>query len=55
VDVTQSVPDAVVWWSCSDCAIDVELPTSDGAGYLVPCPDCSGPLHELWCWEPAAA
>jgi hypothetical protein len=55
VDVTSSLSDAAVWWSCSDCGADVELPVADAAGFVVSCPDCSGALHEMWCWEPVAA
>ncbi len=50
-----AVPDTAVWWSCSDCGIDVELPAADTAGFVVPCPDCPGSLDELWRWEPAVA
>jgi hypothetical protein len=55
VDVTTPVPDAAVWWGCSDCGVDVELPAADTAGFLLPCPDCPGSLQELWRWEPVAA
>ncbi len=55
VDVTNAVPEAVVWSRCADCGIDVELPAADTAGFVVPCPDCPGSLHELWRWEPTAA
>jgi hypothetical protein len=55
VDVTNSVHDAAVWWSCGDCGTDVELAAREVAGVVVPCPDCAGPLDELWRWEPAAA
>ena len=48
-------PDTTVWWSCTDCGVDVELPATGTAGFLLSCPDCPGPLHELWRWEPAAA
>jgi hypothetical protein len=54
MDVTQSLPDVVSWWSCADCGVDVELPATDGAGFLLICPDCPGALHELWRWTPAA-
>jgi len=53
VSVTNSLDDTTVWWSCSACGTDVELSAADG--FLLSCPDCSGPLHELWRWEPAAA
>jgi hypothetical protein len=46
-------PDAIVWWSCSECGTDAELSAADG--FLPSCPDCSGSLHELWRWEPVAA
>jgi hypothetical protein len=46
---------AVVWWSCADCGADVELPGAETAGFLLGCPDCPGPLVELWRWEPSAA
>ena len=55
MDVTDPVPDTAVWWSCADCAVDVELTAADVAGFLPACPDCSGPLHELWRWELRAA
>lgn len=55
VDVTILVPDSAVWWSCFACDTDVELAVLESAGILVSCPDCAGPLEELWCWEPAAA
>jgi hypothetical protein len=55
VDVTNTVFDAAVWFRCSDCGIDVELPVAEATGFLQPCPDCPGSLHELWCWEPVAA
>jgi len=47
--------DAAVWWSCFGCGTDVELAARDSAGLVVPCPDCAGPLDELWRWEPVAA
>jgi hypothetical protein len=46
---------ATVWWSCAECGGDVELPAADAIGFLLSCPDCAGPLDELWRWEPAAA
>jgi hypothetical protein len=49
-----SVPDAAVWWGC-DCGKDVELAEREAAGIVVACPDCAGPLQELWRWEPVAA
>ena len=56
MDVTNPPSGSVtVWWSCDGCGIDVELPAVQTAGFLLPCPDCSGPLHELWRWEPVAA
>jgi hypothetical protein len=55
VDVTNSVHDAAVWWSCGHCGTDVELAAREVAGVVVSCPDCAGPLDELWRWEPAAA
>jgi len=55
MDVTDLVPDTAVWWSCAGCAVDVELTAADVAGFLPACPDCSGPLHELWRWELRAA
>ena len=55
VDVTNPLSAAAVWWTCSDCGVDVELPTGETAGFLLACPDCSGPLHEMWSWEPVAA
>jgi hypothetical protein len=54
MDVTRIAPDTAVWWSCTDCGVDVEL-TTDTGGFLQPCPDCPGSLHELWRWESAAA
>jgi hypothetical protein len=52
VDVTDPVSDIAVWWGCADCHVDVELTAAD----LRPtCPDCSGPLRELWRWELRAA
>jgi hypothetical protein len=52
VDVTDPVSDTAVWWGCADCHVDVELTAAD----LQPtCPDCSGPLRELWRWELRAA
>ena len=53
VDVTYSGSDAAVWWGCSDCGIQVELPAGETAGFLQPCPDCPGSLEELWRWEPS--
>jgi hypothetical protein len=55
VDVTNSVHDAAVWWSCHDCGTDLELPARDIAGVVVSCPDCAEPLQELWRWEPVVA
>jgi hypothetical protein len=55
VDVTKSVHDAAVWWSCADCDTDVELAAREVVGVVVSCPDCAGPLDELWRWEPAVA
>ena len=55
VDVTNLVPAAALWSTCSACGVDVELPAGETAGYLLSCPDCPGTLHEMWCWEPAAA
>jgi hypothetical protein len=55
VDVTNPVLAAAVWWTCSDCGVDVELPAGETAGYLLSCPDCPGSLHEMWCWEQIAA
>ncbi len=55
VDVTNSVYDAAVWWSCHDCGTDLELPACDIAGVVVSCPDCAEPLQELWRWEPVVA
>jgi hypothetical protein len=55
VDVTTSVHDAAVWWSCHDCGTDLELPARDIAGVVVSCPDCAEPLQELWRWEPVVA
>jgi len=55
MDVTDPVSDTAVWWACGDCAVDVELTAADAAGVLPTCPDCSGPLHELWSWERRAA
>jgi DNA-directed RNA polymerase subunit RPC12/RpoP len=55
VDVTNPVGEASLWWSCSECGAEVELPGSDIEGLLLSCPDCSGSLHELWCWEPVVA
>lgn len=54
VHVTNSLPDAAVWWGC-DCDTVVELAECETAGVVVACPDCAGPLHELWRWEPVAA
>jgi hypothetical protein len=42
----------MVWWSCADCGVDVELPAEGTAGFLLPCPDCPGILSEVWRWEP---
>ena len=50
MDVTDLVSDTAVWWSCAGCAVDVELTAADVAGFLPACPDCSGPVHELWRW-----
>ena len=55
MDVTHPAPETAVWWACSDCTVDVELTAADAAGFLPTCPDCSGPLHELWRWELRAA
>ena len=55
VDVTNSVHDAAVWWSCFDCGTDVELAARDIVGVVVSCPDCAEPLQELWRWEPIVA
>jgi hypothetical protein len=46
---------ATVWWSCAECGCDVEMPAADAIGFLLSCPDCAGPLDELWRWEPVAA
>ena len=54
VDVTISHPDGAVWWTCTACDADVELPAVESEGFVVACPDCTGPLHELWRWAPAA-
>jgi len=43
-----------VWWCCSECGTEVELPAAETAFHLS-CLDCSGSLHEMWRWEPAAA
>ena len=53
MDVT--LMDAAVWWSCTDCGVEVELPAGDAAGFRLSCPDCPGSLNEMWSWEPAAA
>ena len=55
MDLTTSVPDTAVWWSCAGCGVDVELPAAEIAGFLQPCPDCPGLLHEGWRSEPGAA
>ena len=55
VDVTNLVQDAAVWWSCGECGTDVELEAREFAGLHVSCPDCAGPLQEIWRWEPVAA
>ena len=55
MDVTHSASETAVWWACADCTVDVELTATDVAGFLQTCPDCSGPLHELWRWESRAA
>jgi hypothetical protein len=55
MDLTTTQTDTTVWWSCTDCGVDVELPVTGTAGFLLSCPDCTGSLHELWRWEPAAA
>lgn len=47
--------DTAVWWSCGECGGDVVLAALESAGFVVPCPDCAGPLQELWRWEPVAA
>ena len=54
MDVTSSPADATVWWSCSDCDVDVELPATETAGFQLPCPDCPGSLSESWRWDAAA-
>ncbi|MBW0105589.1 hypothetical protein [Pseudonocardia sp. KRD291] len=43
------------WCSCSGCGVEAELPAEETAGVEVPCPDCAGPMSELWSWESAAA
>jgi hypothetical protein len=53
--VTDPTPDTTVWWGCADCKHDVELTAADVAGCLPACPDCAGPLQELWRWELRAA
>ena len=55
MDLTTTQTDTTVWWSCTDCDVDVELPVTGTAGFLLSCPDCPGSLHELWRWESAAA
>jgi hypothetical protein len=55
MDLTTSIPDTAVWWSCAGCGVDVELPAAEIAGFLQPCPDCPGHLHETWRSEPGAA
>ncbi len=55
VDVTDVDGGATVWWACAQCGAEVELPGAETAGFLVSCPDCPGPLVELWRWEPVAA
>ena len=55
VDVTNSVPDTAVWWTCSDCGGEVELTGPDVERAVLPCPDCAGALHEMWRWERVAA
>jgi hypothetical protein len=52
VEVTVQVLEITVWWGCDDCGVDIALPAHGTEGFLVPCPDCSEPLHELWRWEP---
>ena len=61
--VTESVPrrlapieapvEVTVWWSCTECVVEVELPAVDG--FVLTCPDCPGTLHEMWRWEPVSA
>jgi hypothetical protein len=55
VDVTDAATEMTIWWGCADCTVDVELAGADAAGFLPTCPDCSGPLHELWRWDLRAA
>ena len=55
VDVTNLQPKAAVWWTCAECDAYVELPDAGTSGFVVPCPDCAEPLHEVWRWERAAA
>ena len=52
---TDPASETAVWWGCADCHQDVELTAADATGCLPACPDCSGPLHELWRWELRAA
>jgi hypothetical protein len=55
MDLTTSVSQSSVWWSCAECDVDVELAAADSVGFLQPCPDCRGPLDEMWRSEPGAA
>ena len=45
--------EVTVWWSCTECVVEVELPAVDG--FVLTCPDCPGTLHEMWRWEPVSA
>jgi uncharacterized paraquat-inducible protein A len=43
-----------VWWLCTECGVEAELPAGDLAGAQVPCPDCPATMTEHWLWSSAA-